>query len=147
MRVALPVVLSPEDRGVLELRARARRATARSVERARIILLAADGWRNQDIAAHLHMTPEKVARWRQRFLAGGLAAIAQDAPRAGRPRTMAAAMGLSERSVRRIWQRHGLKPRCLASSRLSGQRQLLWPVRKASATNSPSSSMPGRSRT
>jgi transposase len=147
MRVASPVVLSPEDRGVLELRARARRATARSVERARIILLAADGWRNQDIAAHLHMTPEKVARWRQRFLAGGLAAIAQDARRAGRPRTitaaqeravvrkttqetppqathwstrtMAAAMGLSERSVRRIWQRHGLKPHLTRTFKIS----------------------------
>ena len=138
MRVAPPVVLSPEDRRVLEARVRARRAPARSVERARIILLAADGWLNQDIAAQLQTTPERVARWRRRFLAEGLAAIERDAPRSGRPRTitaaqeravvrkttqetppqathwstrtMAAATGLSERSVRRIWHRNGLKP-------------------------------------
>ena len=147
MRVAPPVVLSPDDRRILEARTRARRAPARSVERARIILLAADDWQNQDIAAHLQMTPEKVARWRRRFVDRGLAAIEQDAPRTGRPRTitaaqeraivrkttqetppqathwstrtMAAATGLSERSIRRIWHRHGLKPHLTRTFKIS----------------------------
>lgn len=138
MRVAPPIVLSPEQRLTLEARARARRAPARSVERARIVLMAADGLQNREIAADLQVTPETVARWRQRFLAGGVAALEQDAPRPGRPRTitaaqvrtvirkttqqappnathwstrtMAAATGLSERSIRRIWRQHGLKP-------------------------------------
>jgi len=147
MRVAAPVLLSPDDRQALEACVRSRRASARSVERARILLLAADGWLNQDIAVHLQMTPDKVARWRRRFVADGLSAITHDAPRSGRPktitaaqeravvrkttqetppqathwstRTMAAATGLSERSVRRIWQRHGLKPHLTRTFKLS----------------------------
>jgi len=43
MRVARPVVLSPEQREALEARARARSASLRSVERARIVLMAGSG--------------------------------------------------------------------------------------------------------
>jgi len=123
---------------MLESRARARSAAARSVERARIVLLAAAGMQDKQIAAKLRIMPEKAARWRNRFLDGGLAALDKDAPRPGRPttitpakvqevvrkttqekpanathwstRTMAEAAGLSEKSVRRIWHKHGLKP-------------------------------------
>jgi len=147
MRVAPPVVLSPEQRLVLEAQARARRASARSVERARIVLLAAAGLQNQDIAAQLQIMPETVARWRRRFLTGGVEALARDAPRPGRPRTitdaqvrkvvrkttqqtppnathwstrtMAAATGISERSVRRIWRQHGLKPHLTRTFKIS----------------------------
>ena len=63
MRVARPVVLSTEQRGMLEPRARARSAAARSVERARIVLLAAAGMENKQIAAKLRIMPEKAARW------------------------------------------------------------------------------------
>src|ERR1700720_2082429 len=138
MRVARPVVLSAEQRDVLEALARARRTAARSVERARIVLLAAAGMQDKQIAAKLRIMPEKAARWRNRFLDGGLAALDKDAPRPGRTptitpakvqevirkttqekpanathwstRTMAEAAGLSEKSVRRIWHKHGLKP-------------------------------------
>lgn len=147
MRVAPPVVLSADQRQMLEAQARARRASARSVERARIVLLAATGLQNRAIAAQLRITPETVARWRQRFLAGGVTALEHDAPRPGRPRTitpahvqrvirkttqetppqathwstrtMAAASGHSERSVRRIWQQHGLKPHLTRTFKLS----------------------------
>ncbi len=147
MRVAPPVVLSPEQRAVLEAQARARRASARSVERARIVLLAAAGLQNRDIAAQLQIMPETVARWRRRFLTGGVEALAHDAPRPGRPRTitdaqvrkvvrkttqqtppkathwstrtMAAATGISERSVRRIWRQHGLKPHLVRTFKIS----------------------------
>jgi transposase len=147
MRVAAPIVLSPEQRLVLEAQARARRASARSVERARIVLLAAEGLQNRDIAAQLQIMPETVARWRRRFVTGGVDALAHDAPRPGRPRTitdaqvrkvvrkttqqtppnathwstrtMAAATGISERSVRRIWRQHGLKPHLLRTFKLS----------------------------
>jgi hypothetical protein len=91
MRVAPVVELTLEQCATLEARARARRAPARSVERARIILLAAEGWQNVEIAARLRMTPAKVARWRARFLTHGLAALERDAPRHGRPRTITAA--------------------------------------------------------
>jgi transposase len=72
------------------------------VERARIVLMAAPGLQNRGIAAHLRITPEKVARWRRRFLAGGVAALEHDAPRPGRPRTITAAH--VERVIRKTTQ-------------------------------------------
>jgi len=151
MRVARPVVLSTEQRGMLESRARARSAAARSVERARIVLLASAGLENRQIAAKLRIMPETAARWRNRFLDGGLAALDKDAPRPGRPstitpakiqevvlkttqekpgnathwstRSMAKAAGLSEKSVRRIWHQHGLKPHLARTFKLSNDPQ------------------------
>ncbi len=80
MRVARPMVLSSDQQEILESRARARSAPARSVERVRIVLLAGAGLQDQQIAAKLKITPEKAARWRNRFLDGGLAALDKDAP-------------------------------------------------------------------
>src|SRR6266481_4785502 len=85
MRVARPVTLSPEQRRDLEQHSRARSLSARLVERARIVLRAAEGLQDQQIAEELSITPEKAARWRNRFLDGGLPALQKDAPRAGRP--------------------------------------------------------------
>jgi transposase len=151
MRVARPVVLSAEQRDMLESRARARSASARSVERARIVLLAAGGMQDRQIAAKLRIMPEKAARWRNRFLDGGLGALDKDAPRPGRPSTispakiqdvirkttqekpsnathwstriMAKASGLSEKSVRRIWHKHGLKPHLSRTFKVSNDPQ------------------------
>src|SRR5262249_58150373 len=86
MRIAPPVTLSTEQRSILEQQARARLLPARQVERARIILRAADGGQNKVMASELGITEEKVARWRRRFLTGGIAALQKDAPRPGRPR-------------------------------------------------------------
>ena len=88
MRVARPVVLSSDQQEILESRARARSAPARIVERARIVLLAGAGLQDQQIAAKLKITPEKAARWRNRFLDGGFAALDKDAPRPGRTPTI-----------------------------------------------------------
>ena len=151
MRVARPVILSSEQRDLLESRARARSAAARSVERARIVLLAAAGMQDKQIAAKLRIMPEKAARWRNRFLDGGLAALDRDAPRPGRTptitpskiqevirkttqekpsnathwstRSMAQAAGLSEKSVRRIWHQHGLKPHLARTFKVSNDPQ------------------------
>jgi transposase len=123
---------------VLEQQARGRSLPARLVERSRIVLLAADGLQDREIAAELGITPEKAARWRNRFLDEGREALAKDAPRPGRARivtdrkvawivklttstkpagathwstrTMAERAGVSEATVRRIWHAHGLKP-------------------------------------
>ena len=147
MRVARPVMLSAEQRDMLVSRARARSAAARSVERARIVLLAAAGMQDKQIAAKLRIMPEKAARWRNRFLDGGLAALDKDAPRPGRTptitpakiqevirkttqekpsnathwstRSMAQTAGLSEKSVRRIWRLHGLKPHLTRTFKVS----------------------------
>lgn len=83
MRVGRPVVLSTEQRNMLESRAQAHSAAARSVERARIVLLAATGMQDKQIAAKLRIMPEKAARLRNRSLDGGLAALDKDAPRSG----------------------------------------------------------------
>ena len=147
MRTAPPILLNPEQRTALERLARQRSMPARVVERARIVLLAAAAWENKQIAARLGITPEKAARWRKRFLEGGIAALEKDAPRPGRTRTitdhrvkkvvdmtlhekpaqathwstrtMAAAAGISEASVRRIWRAHGLKPHLVRTFKLS----------------------------
>jgi transposase len=147
MRTAPPVELSSEQRTALERLARQRSAPARVVERARIVLLAAEGLENKQIARRMRVTPEKAARWRDRFLAGGIVALEKDAPRPGRTRTitnrrvkkvvemtlhqkparathwstrtMAAAAGISEASVRRIWRAHGLKPHHVRAFKLS----------------------------
>jgi FixJ family two-component response regulator len=75
MRVAQPVVLDKQEKGVLEQIARGRTLPARLMERARIILRASSGLQDQQVAAELGITPEKVARWRNRYLAGGIQAI------------------------------------------------------------------------
>jgi transposase len=84
MRVARPVLLNAEQRQTLEQWARARSLPARLVERSRIVLLAADGKQDLEIAATLKITPKKAARWRTRFLRAGLAGLEKDAPRPGR---------------------------------------------------------------
>ncbi len=147
MRIAAAVALNPEQRQALERMARARSMPARLVERARIVLLAADGLENKQIARRMNLTEKKAARWRNRFLAGGIAALQKDAPRPGKPRTIAArqvkrvvemtlhqkptnathwstrtmalAAGISEASVRRIWRAHGLKPHLVRTFKLS----------------------------
>lgn len=147
MRIAPAVNLNSEQREVLEQRSRARSLAARVVERARIVLLAAEGKQNKQIAQQLGISKQKAARWRSRFLQGGVSALEKDAPRPGRTpsiatktvarvvrmttqqkppnatqwstRSMAKAAGISEASVRRIWRKHGLKPHLLATFKLS----------------------------
>jgi transposase len=96
MRTAPVVVLSPEQRTALDRLARQRSAPARVVERARIVLLAAEHLENKQIAVRMNITPEKAARWRKRFLAGGIAGLEKDAPRPGRRRT------ITDRRVNRV---------------------------------------------
>jgi len=131
----------------LEQRSRARSLAARVVERARIVLLAAEGKQNKQIAQQLGISKQKAARWRSRFLQGGISALEKDAPRPGRTpsiasktvtrvvrmttqqkppnatqwstRSMAKAAGISKASVRRIWRKHGLKPHLLETFKLS----------------------------
>jgi transposase len=97
MRIAAQVDLSPEQRTALERMARQRSLCV--VERARTVLLAGDGLENKQIAQRLHMTQEKAARWRQRFLAGGIAALQKDAPRSGKPRT------ITDQEVKKVVER------------------------------------------
>jgi transposase len=85
MRIARPITLTTEDRMLLEQQARARSLPARVVERSRIVLLAAEGKQDVEIAGQLSISPKKTGRWRQRFLDAGLKGLEKDAPRPGRP--------------------------------------------------------------
>lgn len=80
------VHLSSEDRTVVEARASSRTAAHAQVVRARIVLLAADGARNIDIADTVGVCVDVVSRWRKRFCVHGLVGL-KDLPRSGRLRT------------------------------------------------------------
>ena len=147
MRVAPQVVLTQDEERTLQQWAGGRSLPARQVERARVVLMAAAGKQDLEIAAAIGISNQKAARWRKRFLKLGLAGLEKDAPRPGRrptitfskvqevvskttqekpanathwsTRTMAEAAGLSEKSVRRIWHKHGLKPHLSRSFKVS----------------------------
>jgi len=115
--------------------------------------MAADGLMNQDIAIKLETTRPTVQLWRDRFLALRLAGLEKDAPRPGRlprisaekiaevveatlhtkpfnathwsTRTMAAVQGISEKTVRRIWKQHNLKPHLTKTFKLSRDKQFV----------------------
>jgi transposase len=138
MKSAPRITLTDEQRAALTRWSRGRSTPVRLTERAQIVLLAAGGKMNKDIAAELHIMPNTVGRWRGRFATGGLAAIEKDAPRSGRKprrrdavarqiietttrkrppnathwsgRTLAAALGVDKSMVWRVWQANGLKP-------------------------------------
>ena len=147
MRHATPIVLDDSEREQLERLRRGRRVAVRLAERAAIVLHAADGLENQQIAAVMGISRFKAGRWRDRYAASGLAGIEKDAPRPGRKRqidaaqraavvrktlrekpegqthwsraTMAAATGLSDSTIGRIWKAHGLKPHLVQTFKLS----------------------------
>jgi transposase len=79
------VRLSAEERVVLVGRAASRTARHAAVVRARIVLLAADGMQNVDIARRVGVCVDVVSKWRKRFCQEGLAGLV-DRPRSGRPR-------------------------------------------------------------
>ena len=77
------IELSNEERSVIEQRARSSNAPYRQVVRARIVLYAAEGMENAEIAKRLDSTREFVSRVRKRFCQERLKAL-EERPRAGR---------------------------------------------------------------
>jgi len=151
MRVAPPVVLDDSQQQTLEQWSRARSLPARQVERAKVVLLAAQGKSDLEISKAVGISNQKASRWRKRFLRFGLPGLEKDAPRPGRKpaiaseikeevvrkttqsrpengthwstRSMAAAMGISEATIRRIWHAHGLKPHLIETFKVSKDKQ------------------------
>jgi len=137
----------------LQTWARARSQPQRVVQRAQIILLAADGVQSQEIAQRLRVSRPTVQLWRERFLALRAEGLQKDAPRPGRipsiaddkvaaiveatlhthppnathwsTRLMAQAQGVSEATVRRIWKRHSLQPHRLSTFKVSRDPQFV----------------------
>lgn len=130
-------ILPSADRQVLLSMVRSTTISAGLARRARVILALADGLSYDSIANAHGVTDAFVARWKRRFVEGGVLALG-DLPRSGRPdrlaprvearilaktresppapfthwsaRRMAAAMGVSHMTVARVWKRAGLKP-------------------------------------
>ena len=136
MRVVPEIVLTSDEQADLARVVKSNSSSPRLTQRARIVLLAARGMQNKEIATELNVGRVQVARWRERYIQLGLAGIERDLPRGApatsvdvqklirltakaRPdaatpwstRTMAAALGISPASVSRHWRAHGLAPR------------------------------------
>jgi transposase len=113
-------------------------------QRAQIVLLAAQGLQNKDIAEQLGVGRVQVARWRERYLESGLQGIERDLPRGAPPvkvdvaklvelttqstpeaathwstRKMAAVLEVSPSTVMRHWQANGLKPHLVRGFKIS----------------------------
>jgi transposase len=150
------VVLSEEDREVLERWARRPKSSQALAMRCRIVLAAADGKQSKDIAARLGCNESTVGKWRGRFARRGFDGL-HDEPRPGKPRaigdehiervivktleesppnathwstrSMAAATGMSQSAVSRIWRAFGLKPHQTEAFKLSPDPQFIDKVR------------------
>jgi len=83
---AVPIQLDSADRAALEQRVRCQSTPKRLYLRAKVVLLAANGWSNTGIAAKLDYHRESVVGWRRRFAEAGMAGLS-DRPRSGRPPT------------------------------------------------------------
>ncbi|MET3808688.1 transposase, partial [Nakamurella sp. UYEF19] len=84
MSRAAPLILRPGDEPKLTALLRATTAAAGMAQRARIVLLAAEGMTNVAISQLVGVSRPTVLEWRNRYTAGGIAAL-QDLERSGRP--------------------------------------------------------------
>lgn len=144
MRVAPKIVLTDEEHAELSKLVRSKCTSVRLAQRARIVLLAADGLQNKEIAEQLGVGRVQVSRWRERYAQSRLAGIERDLPRGAPPmkvdaarlvelttqtkpvaathwstRTMAAELGVSASTVMRHWHAHGLKPHIVRGFKVS----------------------------
>src|SRR3970040_2496767 len=85
LRVAPAISLTEEQERELTRLARSKRTSVRLAQRAQIVLLAAQGLQNKDIAEQLGIGRVQVARWRERYLECGLQGIERDLPRGAPP--------------------------------------------------------------
>jgi len=146
-----PMPLSAGQREVLEKLSRSRTAKHHDVQRARALLLAADGVANTRIGAEVGVSPTSVSNWRTRFAEEGLALFGPIRPGRGRKpsipeqtvqeivqatlhekpaaethwscRTMARAHGVSAATVQRIWSARGLQPHRVKTFKLSNDKR------------------------
>src|SRR5450631_4022414 len=85
LRVAPAIELTDEQKIELTRLARSKRSSVRLAQRAQIVLLAAQGLQNKEIAEQLGIGRVQVARWRERYLESRLQGIERDLPRGAPP--------------------------------------------------------------
>lgn len=147
MRRAPQLQMTADERTQLQQWARGRRTPVRLALRAKMILLAAEGYENRHIATAVGTSRQTVGLWRARFATHRLAGIEHDAPRGGRPpqrrqaleaqilhattqtrpsaathwstRTLARHLRTNPTLVQRVWHAHGLKPHLVRPFKLS----------------------------
>lgn len=145
-RIAPKIELTEPEERTLCSWARARKTGQALALRAQIVLLAAQGLQNLEIADRLDVTRDTVGRWRKRFASERLRGLT-DMPRSGRPRSvaddqvaevirttletkprnathwstrsMAEELGMSQSTVSRIWRAFGLQPHRSETFKLS----------------------------
>jgi transposase len=131
-----PILLTAEEQSELSRRVNASTSSKRDSERAEIILLRAEGLRQEDVAKQLGCSSLKVSKWTARYRRDGLSGLEDKAGRGRKPslpperiervitqvsqppasrerwstRSMAKAVQISHSSVQRIWHANDLKP-------------------------------------
>ena len=151
---SLNLVATDEEK--LTLLARRPKTAQRVAVRAKIVLRAADGLSNQEIARGLGITGATVGKWRERFRLHGMEGLS-DEPRPGAPRKITDAqveaavtqtlesvppaathwstrslsqqVGLSQSAIVRIWHSFGLQPHRSETFKLSTDPYLVEKVR------------------
>jgi transposase len=150
------VVLNDEERETLERWARRPKSSQALAFRCRVVLAAAEGRSSREIAAELGCNANTVGKWRGRFARRGIDGL-HDEPRPGKPRSisdedvervivktleqqpanathwstrsMAAATGMSQTAISRIWRAFALKPHQVETFKLSPDPQFIDKVR------------------
>jgi len=145
-RPKAPLVLTEEERKALENWTRRRKTAQALAMRSRLVLLCAEGLSNQEVARRLRVCGATVCKWRGRFIRARIDGLL-DEPRPGAPRSitdgevervvtmtletlpknathwstrsMAAASGLSQTAVARIWRAFSLQPHRVETFKLS----------------------------
>ncbi len=136
MPLTVDVELPPGDRDVLESWLRSPCLRAGLAQRARIVLLAADGVGTGEIVHRVGVSKPAVIRWKRRYASDGIAGL-DDRPKSGRPsvidamaivlatleppperlgvthwssRLLAKQLGVSDFTVSTTWKKWGLQP-------------------------------------
>ena len=153
---AVEIILSDDERAQLESWERPRTSAQALAERSRIVLAAAEGLKNTEIAERLGVGRETVTKWRNRFAVDRLDGLS-DEPRPGQPRkitdakveevitktlesaprdathwstrSMAREVGLSQTAISQIWRASGLQPHRQGSWKLSKDPLFIEKVR------------------
>ena len=152
----VPIELTVEERAQLEAWERRRSSAQALALRSRIVLAAAEGPNNTEIAGRLGVAVSSVRKWRNRFAQQRLDGLT-DEPRPGQPRkitdeqvdevivktletvprdathwstrSMAREVGLNQTAVHRIWKAFGLQPHRQDAWKLSKDPQFVAKVR------------------